>query len=518
MKKLRWILLFCLICLASAGREVQAQENGWSSPVRLSSEKVSAWFPDIVADPFGRLHVAWSQATGNFDNVMYTSSDDGEAWTAANDIIAIPAERGSEATRPRLVADDETNRLVLFYRYNQVFVSEADSGAAARASAWKNAITISTIDQVAYYSDAAIDETGKLHALVTWNVPSLTCEICYHVFYRSLEKDASQWSVARDISILDHGAAKPSLQIDQQGILHAIWEASDEGGGAYGNVTSPAYLVYTHSFDGGSTWTEPLRLDAVGSQSRNPALAQDGAGRLVMTWLGLPEDKIYYRLSADGGESWSTPRQIPGVSGGWDLYNTLLDGGSMAVDASGNLHLVLVGRVTGVIGQLQVLHLTWDGDAWLEPDVVSTFDGDVPEWPRIAISGGNVLNVVWTLRDEAHVWDTENGNYTIWYAELKTTATAIKPRLRPTSTATPEAAGMPVTQTGDPAVIEITETAIPAVTISPTTTVPPDYIPGENAFYKEMDYLKLIAAAMIPAALFIGLIFLIIFVKRSKKH
>ena len=123
MKKSIRIGLIGLICLSMNIFSVQAQDLGWSTPIQLSSDKVSAWFPDLTADEYGSLHVVWSQSTGNYDNVMYTVSENGASWLPANDIIAIEADRGSEATRPRIVANNLNSDLYLTYRYNQVFVA-----------------------------------------------------------------------------------------------------------------------------------------------------------------------------------------------------------------------------------------------------------------------------------------------------------------------------------------------------------------------------------------------------------
>lgn len=518
MKLVFRLLLIFLIILISYGASVNAQFLNWSTPVQLSSEKTSAWFPDIAADEFGGVHVVWSQAAGNFDNVMYTFSTDGKTWKPGNDIIAIQADRGSEATRPRLVANKFTSTLLLLYRYYQVFVAESPNLEAERASAWVNRGMLSDVSQVAYYSEQVLDEEGNLHALITWNVPTANCEICYHIFYRQLPKDSAEWSSPVDVSRLDIGTAKPSLLVDDLQNIHVIWEASDEGGGSYGSVRQPAYIMYSRSIDGGTTWSDPLRLGQEDGENRNPSFALDRRGQLVVVSPGLPTDEFFFQLSADGGENWSAPESIPGIIGGWDVYNTLLDRTSMAVDADGIIHLVLVGRLTGLAGSLQILHLAWDGIKWSEPDVIETYSGDAPEWPRIAISEGNKLNVVWFLRDAEHVWDTVNGNYTIWFSQLQTSATGIIPKIRPTRTPTPivtEQPGIATPEGNQPAVeITITPTFIPSM----TPAVPANYIPGENAFYKETDYLKLIAAAAVPAFLFLAIIVAIIFWRRSRHH
>jgi len=335
-----------------------------------------------------------------------------------------------------------------------------------------------------------------------------------------LDKDASQWTDAKDVSLIDSGAAKPNLLIDRQGNLHAVWEVSDEGGGAYGNVQRPAYLMYSNSINGGNSWSEPIIFDIVRDESRNPAISEDVSGRLVLTWLGLPEDKIYYRISDDGGENWSASQVIPGISGGWSIYNTLLDDASMAIDSDGLIHLVVIGHVDEVLESLQILHLVWNGESWSDLDVIATYNLDAPEWPRIVVSEGNILNVVWFLRDADHIWDTENGAYTVWYSRLETSAKAIPPKIRPSSTPTPERTekptSIPTAETTIASLESTLSTSIMSETITPS--VPENYVPGENAAYKETDYLKLVAVAVIPALLFVGLIVAIVQLRRSRHH
>ena len=47
---------------------------------------------------------------------------------------------------------------------------------------------------------------------------------------------------------------------------------------------------------------------------------------------------------------------------------------------------------------------------------------------------------------------------------------------------------------------------MPVFTETVMPTIPENYIPGENAAYKETDYLKLVAIAVVPALLFVGMI------------
>ncbi len=95
-------------------------------------------------------------------------------------------------------------------------------------------------------------------------------------------------------------------------------------------------------------------------------------------------------------------------------------------DSSGNLHLAAVARVTKEQKELDIVDLVWNGSEWMVPDVITTYDGDVPEWPRIAVNKGNQLNVVWFVRDEAHIWESDKGHYRVWYSNGLAEAASIR--------------------------------------------------------------------------------------------
>ncbi len=507
---LRWIIILLMILpgLFPTVLSARAQNTGveWKEPVLLSSASKSAWFADVAADPYGTIHVAWSQANGDYDTVMYTSSTDGLTWAKPNDIVAVLADRGSEATRPVLEVMDAGSRLHLIYRYNLLYAAEAFIGDASKASAWTTYATLSDINQVAYYSSSGTDSSGTQHILLSWNVPSENCEICYHVFYRNRTTDAIRWTDFKDISINDFGAAKPELLVDSKDRLHAIWEVNESGGGAYGAVVRPSYLMYTRSTDDGQTWSKPIKLSAFTDESRNPAISEDRNGRIMAVWLGLPDDRIYYQTSSDGGANWTAPAQVPGIVGGFSVYASLLDDISMARDSDGNVHMIAIGRLSSAETSLSVLHLTWDGSAWTGPEIVASYRGEAPEWPKVTVSNGNLLNVVWHLRDKDHVWDTVNGKYTIWYARGVTTARHIDSQVLLTPTPSPV-----IIPTSPP-----TQQSTPELSITATAQVPENYTPNTQMVYKETQYLKYILLALLPVLLFIVVVVAVVLIRRNR--
>ncbi len=492
---------------ATATITATAAPSNWSLPVSLDY----GWFPDIAADSYGGLHVVWSsgkvianansiatQPADEFDVVMYTTNPDGIGWSDPNDIAAMSS--GGEVTRPSVYID-QNGVLHLLYRETSIFYSQAPVVDLVSARAWSTPIVVNE-RQVAYYSRLTMDAKGVLHLVYTENVPSAKCPICYHLFYRQSADNGKTWSLRVDISKGDIGSVKPQILIDKQDNIHVVWESGI--GGAYGQLTDPTSVMYAASYDGGKTWSNPYQFPAPNGWGRNITIGEDGHGTLIVAWLGLDEDLVYYQTSTNYGKSWSDPQPIPDVWGGWSIYNARLDDYSMATDSDGNVHLVFVGRLNTKDNNLEILHLTWNGFTWSRPESITTLTGDVPEWPRLAISLGNQLNVVWFVREQAHIWDSASGQYKVWYSHEAIQSTALKPNPRPT-----------------PAQVTVS-TSIPTPSLSPTPTPIPAALaaalnsPVSNfSVTSEYGDMLMMAKSLLPGILLLGLV--VIFV-RSKRR
>lgn len=487
---------------------IAGASSNWSQPTFVTY----GWFPDIAADAAGGLHLVWSDEkvigdTGltatppasGFDVVMYSTSQDGTSWSTPNDIAASPTE--GAVTRPAIFIDQKGILHMGYRSEKSIFYTQAPLAEAATAQGWSPSILINEL-QVGYYSRVVEDSKGVLHMVYTENVISARCPICYHLFYRQSVDNGKTWSLRYDISRVDSGAVKPQILIDKEDNIHVVWEAG--AGGALGQLTDPTTAMYSGSHDGGKTWSQPYKFPAPNGLGKNPTIGLDGRGNLVVAWLGLNEDLVYYQASRDHGKTWSDPVVISDVWGGWTNYNSRLDDYSMATDSAGNIHLVFVGRMSADDKNLEVIHLTWDGSSWSKPEAITVLSGDVPEWPRLAISLGNQLNVVWFVRDQAHIWDTSNSHYKIWYSQEILPINGVKPQPYPSATLDPNRGNTPT----------------PNVTPAPTK-VPPDVAAAlsspESTFdvYSEKDDMLMMAKSLAPGVLLLGLVF---FVIRSRRH
>lgn len=479
----------------------QDESGGWSEPIPLSTRVPSSWFPDIVVDGAGRIHVVWSSTSltlrnedaedseTGYDVVVYTTSLDSISWEEPVDIFARSQVGGSEALRPSFHVGSR-DRLDLTYRFTDVFYTNT-STLPTQPDGWLTPRQISRTG-VGYFSSLVEDSEGNLHLVYTQNAPVANCLICYHVLYRQSIDNGRSWSEVIDISLLPTGAAKPQVLIDEEDYIHVVWESGR--GGSYGAVVDPARAMYSASYDGGETWTLPMEFET-GGNVRNVVIGKDGHERLIVVWQDILSNELNYQFSEDNGLTWSKARLIPEVLGGWSMYSSRHDNYTVATDSLGDLHLVVVGRVEEKQRTLDLLHLVWEDldGVWSEPEVIHEYTGDVPEWPRLAVGEDDELHLVWYVRDKAHIWETDLGRYQIWYSQYSSGVTSDSQEIRPTETKQPAVDAIMDA--------EISETHLPTPTVKPML----DPVPvNERALPKsESETLKVLGFSLLPATLFI---------------
>lgn len=493
MKRFLFVLLWSTVLgLAATGHN---DDGGWSRPQYLGA----GWFPDIVADAAGQLHVVWvggsvgAETQIEYDLVVYTTSADGTNWLEGNDIIARPQTGGAEATRPSLLPD-RSGWLHLMFRDVVIHYARAPLTQAMTPEAWQ----LEPLS-AGYYSTLAQDSAGGLHLVYSRKVGTATCPLCYHIFYQARPQDSSVWYEAVDVSRLSTGSAKPQLQINPDNQLFLLWEAGE--GGSQGQLFDPTTVMFNTSGDGGESWGMPTQLSPLEHSARYPGLGQDGQGNLMAVWLDNRTDLVYYRVSQDRGRGWTPTALIPDVYGGWNIYPSRLDHYVMATDSLGHIHLIMVGRNSLLEGKLSLLHLTWDGAGWSSPEQIATYEGDVPEWPEVTIALGNQLHVVWFVRPEAFIW-LGGKNSQVWYAQRPLNAPPAVPVLLPAMTQTP-------TQTA--------ADTLPSVTLRPAASPSPDNSPAAwSGTTPEIQLARFVFQSAGPA--FILIIAVIFGVRRASRR
>jgi hypothetical protein len=467
----------------------------WSAPLAISPEGSFAWFPDILADPYGRVHAVWASGAVGFDQVYYASTDTGYSWTKPNDIFATPlVGNESYAARPSLLIDKNGHLNLTYLNSKAVNYSKSPIMKATLPGAWTPSVPING-SQPGYFSRMALDSQNTLHLVFTQNNPAGACPICYHIYHRQSIDDGNSWSPPVDIIKDAVGAVKPQMIIDKDDNIHLVWESGM--GGGLGQLTNPTAVTYAASYDKGKTWSVPLNLSSSTEMGKNIAIGIDKSGDLVVAWLSLPSDLIKFQISSDHGKSWSSPSSIPGAFGAAQVYASNLDDYAFASDSDGYLHLAAVGRVLANQDTLNVLDLVWDGSQWKKPDIIATYKGDVPEWPRITISQGNQIYVIWFVRDQAHIWESDKGQYRVWlsrgYAPSQSVGALPLPTAAASGTAIPTNPTPTLTATS----------SVPIEGAGIATAVNNPQFPQTAIPTSEAQLLPLLAAAIIPSILLI---------------
>lgn len=491
----------------------QGQASIWSQPIQLGY----GWFPDITTDQTGRLHVVWAGSTyhetlirlatqaaqnitpepsQNYDVVQYSFSDDAQTWSNPSSIIAIlqNPDGNSYVTRP-FIDVDSLGIMHMTYRTPRAYYSQAPVTSAADPNAWSLPYRFST-DQIAYFTAFKKDSLGRIHLFYTEVLPdSKPTMVNFHLFYRYSDDNGVNWSSRYEISTYPLGTAKPQIYIAGDNSIHVVWETGP--GGDMGNVERPTSCLHAVSFNRGENWNVPQTVSD--TECMNITINGDGAGGLVMVYMNPRTSKVNYQTSTDGGRIWSIATPINTIVPSYSIYPSRLDDYATAVDSSGNIHLVLSGIVVaGSTHPVSLLHLIWNGSVWSDPEVIFSSASVYPEWPRIAVSNGNQINVVFFVRPVAEAWNSDKGDYQVWYVHGSSISAYLEPSPWATITSTPqvEAPTLPPT---------LVPTALPTNII----TAPIDLNVAGKVF-NETDELLLIGKSILPALLFLIVIFIIV--------
>jgi hypothetical protein len=512
--------LLALVSLGVIGSSSRAQDFAWSQPIVVSPKERSHWFPEVVADLEGKVHLFW--VTGRpvengeypgYDTVMYCKIENG-GCNEHFEIVAYGIKGGSNVTRPAAVVDDR-NMIHLLSRgiaeqggITVIYYRRAPANMAHSPWAWSSPQVVSGLDNSAAYSDIIVDQENTIHVVWSELTPLLgknvkrTCVGCSDILYRRSTNYGATWGPLLNLSESKMGAEKPQLVSNGQGGLFLFWE---EGSDFYANRGAPVSSGFVSSMDGGVSWLPATMFAFPNDAPQRITGGLDGQGKLVVVWGLVKSKEIYYQISSDRGRSWTFPRAIPGVLARslLDIQINELDDYHMAADSAGHLHLVLVGTSPNDQGNnppTSVYHIEWNGTNWSAPEVIYTDDNDLPEWPRIAVARGNELHLVWFVRDAEHVYDSDNARYQIWYAHKLTSAPVISPVI-PTPTLAPQ--------------IQNQASVTPTVTPTPTPVsflnAFPVSVEATRSIYTDTDEIMVVIWSLLPP---IGLVALIIFVVR----
>jgi hypothetical protein len=199
-----------------------------------------------------------------------------------------------------------------------------------------------------------------------------------HIYFSKSTDRGRTWSENVEVSDPIGGRhLYPCIDIDGVDNLYVIW-------GLEGGVDE---VYFTFSTDGGSTWSDPIVVnDHPTADAHTPSMVVDSEGNVYVVYTDNRDDigDVYFMMSTDQGESWSTSTRVNEPTSGFQ------SGAVIEVDGD---H----GRICVIWDQGDIFaSVSIDsGQTWSQRSAVNDLATPGTEgYPDIALSGG-ILHAIW---------------------------------------------------------------------------------------------------------------------------
>jgi BNR repeat-like domain len=232
----------------------------------------------------------------------------------------------------------------------------------------------------------AADSTGGIHVVWQDDTPMTN-----DIYYKGSIDGGTTWSAVKRITMTSGESYSPVIAIDPNDTIHVVW---------YDYTAGDPEIYYIEGENKGSTWSAARRLTWTSGYSRYPAIAAQSAKDLHLLWCNnaAGNDEVYYRKSADGGDTWSAPKRLSFTSGGSCEP-------AMTIDPTGNICTVWYDYTPG-FADLYCRRSTDGGTNWA-PVKRITYTGGSTYGPAMALDINQAIYLVF--------YDDSPGLYEIYY-------------------------------------------------------------------------------------------------------
>jgi hypothetical protein len=383
-----FLLIILLLAALAAPQSAHGQRSGqitWSGETilrQIPSERFRLYFPKILADRYGVVHVFWMEGYS-----LYYLQRDASGWTNPIDVVYSRIEIGFYAA-----AIDQDNRLHLVWTApGGIYHKSVPVHQAKFVRKWSPARTIGLVGRLGTPLRIAVDPQNNLHIVFAdWDGREGRT-VAGNVYHFQSADGGETWSNFKQISNVPGSdvSTDPRMAFDDQGRIHFVW-----GQMIPYQLGSPARGVYYARLDNASgelvssvvaekepdfRWTTAINLGVIDSQN------------LVAIWTcGVNAGRCASR-SFDGGEEWTPYTRIFGELiglSGWDAIFS---------DGDGQVYWM------GVLRYPQAMYYSfWDGEQWLDPPLPASQDAHMRlgENVDVAVGLGNEVHVVSQFNDQ----------------------------------------------------------------------------------------------------------------------
>lgn len=270
------------------------------------------------------------------------------------------------------------------------------------ANRWTEPRQLSVLGYQSWFSDIAVDHSGRIH--VVWTTPvELEKDLQYDLVMYSTSFNGLLWSTPIDIAAfkVTSGieATRPSIFVDQHGTFHMTCR--------YNKI----FYLHSHADTVRSAISamSPRRLTK--DFSYYSRLVSDNSDKIHLFFTARIEHKdfgnnlfLFYISSTDGGKTWSrriniNPSSVAGVAKP-----------QAVIDSDNNIHLVWEsgdgGSIGSVSGEVRSMYAaSYDnGQTWTKP--ISLIKDDIAFARNVSIAVGedDKLIIVWSSPDSDSVY------------------------------------------------------------------------------------------------------------------
>ncbi len=380
------ILIATIILFFGFNDVVSAQSiEEWSTPKIIPGLSTGVWTPYIVADQNRTVHAFVSDQVGGDSNSQHAIFY--SRWTRQSGwtepVYIILPAKGK--ARVKGVYLDQNGTFQQIY-----FEGDDELGTInySRASASNPANAYSWSEPVTIGTATITPDEAAIVGDVQGNLYVVYAGKRYsHGLYFTHSADGGlTWTEPSDIFVTFRWDLWPSalkLYLDKSYDLHVVW--------GLGNYTGNSIAVnYRHLDTEKMVWSDTVELAVpTTGEVDTPAIVEYEGELFVIYHDGSPTTRHMLR-SSDGGQSWTGPER---------LFSHVGSNGaaSLIVDRNNVLHMFFGNRLdnTGIHG---MWHSVWLGNRWSNPVAIVSGPPDAafdPARPRTVISQGDILFIAW---------------------------------------------------------------------------------------------------------------------------
>ena len=127
------------------------------------------------------------------------------------------------------------------------------------------------------------------------------------LLYSRIRLGTTEWTAPE---LIAEAAAAWEMTSDPQGAIHLVYRQAEQ------LEAFPAGIYYRRSADGGDTWSEPVALYTSlyarlwPAETSRLSIAADGSGSVIVSWDDPRQERAFYVRSANRGDFWSRPIEV----------------------------------------------------------------------------------------------------------------------------------------------------------------------------------------------------------------